>query len=281
MLSPRKWAISIMDSLATDARIELATARAEVEFREKERCAEWRQHPLDTSMWKLGEPMAPLPAYWGAAVEYAATVILAHARVAADATGEEAMGPAVFERFLTHCPRIVAETTYARKLNRYACVRLRSLDLVIGKLSRDAEQQIAAEIKSLEDGVWKRHRDAICGTTSAERSAIPETCDGQGASSVTAGNSSAGSAGEADRGSPGEYFEAYRAKHPTVTYDQIAARIGFSRDSLYKIKDETAWVREHAYAATAGLLGCRPEDLHPRNLPRFPRRKRRPTKSPA
>jgi hypothetical protein len=77
------------------------------------------------------------------------------------------------------------------------------------------------------------------------------------------------------RKAPAEFFEAYRAKHPTATYDQIAARIGISRDSLFKIKDETAWVRAHAYAAAAGLLGCDADDLHPRNLPRRPRSKKR------
>jgi hypothetical protein len=77
-----------------------------------------------------------------------------------------------------------------------------------------------------------------------------------------------------DRKAPAEFFEAYRAKHPTATYDQIAARIGISRDSLFKIKVETAWVRTHAYIAAAGLLGCDADDLHPRNLPRRPRSKK-------
>ncbi len=77
-----------------------------------------------------------------------------------------------------------------------------------------------------------------------------------------------------DRKPPEAFFEAYRAKNPTMSYDKIAGRIGISRDSLFKIKEETDWVREYAYEAAAAELGCRPEDLHPRTLPKRPRQKR-------
>jgi hypothetical protein len=87
-------------------------------------------------------------------------------------------------------------------------------------------------------------------------------------------------AGEPPRGAvearqaPADYFEAYRAKNPGISYRKLAGRIGISYESLFTIKGETAWVRDYAYAAAAGELGCRPEDLHPRHLPRLPRRNR-------
>jgi hypothetical protein len=68
------------------------------------------------------------------------------------------------------------------------------------------------------------------------------------------------------RKAPKEFFVAYRAKEFPITYAQIAARIGVARDTVFKIQEERAWVREDAYEATAQLLGCRPEDLHPRQL---------------
>ena len=76
------------------------------------------------------------------------------------------------------------------------------------------------------------------------------------------------------RRAPAEYFEAYRAKNPGISYRKLAGRIGISYESLFTIKGEMAWVRDYAYAAAAGELGCSPEDLHPRHLPRLPRRPR-------
>jgi hypothetical protein len=78
----------------------------------------------------------------------------------------------------------------------------------------------------------------------------------------------------AARQTPADYFEAYRAKNPGVSYRKLAGRIGISYESLFTIKGETAWVRDYAYAAAAGELGCSPEHLHPRHLPRLPRGKR-------
>ena len=79
---------------------------------------------------------------------------------------------------------------------------------------------------------------------------------------------------EVERKPPTEFFDAYRAKNPTISYDQMAAKIGISRDSLFKIKEEKAWVREYAYEAVAQTLGCRPENLHPRRIIKTPRRGR-------
>jgi hypothetical protein len=267
--------MSVMDRLSKqDPRIEMATARAEVEFREREICSQWEQQPLDTSTWKMGEPTTELPAYWGPLVEYAATILLAHAQAAAEAKDENAMEPSQFERFKSNCPLVVAEAAYTRKGARYARVPLRSLDLVIGKLARDAERRAAAELKALEDGVWKRYRNAICGPSGSEQSAVPDICNVPGAPSGIAGREDSDPSAEADRKSPAEYFDAYRAKNPGISYRKLAGRIGISYESLFTIKGETAWVRDYAYAAVAGELGCSPADLHPRHLPQRPRRNR-------
>jgi hypothetical protein len=83
----------------------------------------------------------------------------------------------------------------------------------------------------------------------------------------------------ADRKAPSDFFEAYRAKHPTMTWDQIAGRFSISRSSLDKINGEKVWMRRSTYATAAKLLDCKPEDLYPRNLPRRPRRNRPRRKS--
>lgn len=84
----------------------------------------------------------------------------------------------------------------------------------------------------------------------------------------------------ADRKPPADFFEAYRAKNPTMTYAQIAGRMGIVYDTLFRIKEERVWVRRDSYEAAADFLGCRPEDLHPRNLPRSPRRRQKGHRPP-
>ena len=91
---------------------------------------------------------------------------------------------------------------------------------------------------------------------------------------AAAGAPPVGEAAQPARKAPADFFGAYHAKNPTMTYDNIGGRIGISRDGLFKIKGERAWVRDYAYEAAAKLLGCRPEDLYPRNLPKVPRRPR-------
>ena len=59
-----------------------------------------------------------------------------------------------------------------------------------------------------------------------------------------------------------------------ASYEQIAASIGISRDCLFRIKGETAWVSSGSYEAAAKSLACQPEDLYPRNLERPQRRGR-------
>lgn len=78
-------------------------------------------------------------------------------------------------------------------------------------------------------------------------------------------------AGAADRKPPSEFFDRYQAKYPALSLTQIALDIGIARDCLFRIKGETAWVRDIAYECAAQKLGCRPEDLHPRALVRAPR----------
>ena len=82
---------------------------------------------------------------------------------------------------------------------------------------------------------------------------------------------------DADRRPPGEFFGGYHAKNPKMTYRKIASRIGISNDTLFRIKEEKAWVGDDSYQAAADFLGCSPKDLHPRHLPRLPRSGRKKT----
>ena len=61
---------------------------------------------------------------------------------------------------------------------------------------------------------------------------------------------------ETDRKAPAEFFKEYRAKCPMASYEQIAASIGISRDCLFRIKGETAWVSSGSYEAAAKSLAC-------------------------
>jgi hypothetical protein len=83
-----------------------------------------------------------------------------------------------------------------------------------------------------------------------------------------------------DRKAPSDFFEAYRRQYPTMNYKLIQEKIGISRDTLFRIKEEKGWVSDPMYQAAAGLLRCQPEDLHPRGLPRFPRSGRKKAATP-
>jgi hypothetical protein len=59
------------------------------------------------------------------------------------------------------------------------------------------------------------------------------------------------------------------------SYERLAGRIQISRDTLSAIIREKRWVSDDVYARVAKFCSCRPEDLHPRDLPaRKPRRPR-------
>jgi hypothetical protein len=75
---------------------------------------------------------------------------------------------------------------------------------------------------------------------------------------------------EADRKAPSELFKKFKTKYRIASYEQLAARMLISRSTLFKIKNETAWVRDDKYEAAAGVLKCAAADLHPRGLKRDP-----------
>jgi hypothetical protein len=69
------------------------------------------------------------------------------------------------------------------------------------------------------------------------------------------------------RGKPKDFVDiAKRAL--TRSYEKLAAHIGISKDTLYAITKETRWVSDDNYILVAGVCGCKPEDLHPRDVPR-------------
>lgn len=107
---------------------------------------------------------------------------------------------------------------------------------------------------------------------SAEADGHPETSAAEARQSAQPPAASNGA--PSDRRAPADFFEKYQ-QNSGITYDQMAARIGISRDTLFKIKEERSWVRPQNYSDAAQLLGCQPVDLYPRNLPRLRRRKRK------
>jgi hypothetical protein len=69
------------------------------------------------------------------------------------------------------------------------------------------------------------------------------------------------------RRSPKEFIDISR-RRPKRSYEKLASYIGIGKDTLYKITKETRWVSDPTYALVAEACGCKPEDLHPRDIPR-------------
>jgi hypothetical protein len=57
------------------------------------------------------------------------------------------------------------------------------------------------------------------------------------------------------------------------SYEKFAAVIGIGKDTLYAITKETRWVSDETYDLVAQACKCKPEDLHPRDIPRPERRR--------
>lgn len=74
------------------------------------------------------------------------------------------------------------------------------------------------------------------------------------------------------RRSPKELVDAARRK-PKRSHEKFAAVIGIGRDTLYAITKETRWVSDETYGLVAEACKCKPEDLHPRDIPRPERRR--------
>jgi len=73
--------------------------------------------------------------------------------------------------------------------------------------------------------------------------------------------------------SPKEFVDDYRLRPPRRSYEKFAAQIGLSKDTLYAITQETRWVSDDNYKVVANACGCKPEDLHPTDVPRPERRR--------
>jgi hypothetical protein len=73
--------------------------------------------------------------------------------------------------------------------------------------------------------------------------------------------------------SPKEFVDDFRLRPPRRSYEKFAAQIGLSKDTLYAITKETRWVSDENYKVVANACGCKPEDLHPRDVPRPERRR--------
>jgi hypothetical protein len=69
------------------------------------------------------------------------------------------------------------------------------------------------------------------------------------------------------RRSPKEFVDASK-REPKRSYEKFAARLGISGDTLYAITKEKRWVSDANYERVAKACDCKPEDLHPRDIPR-------------
>jgi hypothetical protein len=76
----------------------------------------------------------------------------------------------------------------------------------------------------------------------------------------------------AERTSPKELVDAAK-RHPKRSYEKFASRIGIGKDTLYAVTKEKRWVSDESYMLVAEACNCRPEDLHPRDIPRPERRR--------
>ena len=74
------------------------------------------------------------------------------------------------------------------------------------------------------------------------------------------------------RCSPKELVDAAK-RQPKRSCEKFAAVIGIGKDTLYAITKETRWVSDETYDLVAQACKCKPEDLHPRDIPRPERRR--------
>jgi len=68
------------------------------------------------------------------------------------------------------------------------------------------------------------------------------------------------------RPAPKDFVDRFKRRPPKRSYEKIAASIGISKDTLYAITKETRWVSDDTYGCVADACGCKPEDLHPRDI---------------
>jgi hypothetical protein len=76
-----------------------------------------------------------------------------------------------------------------------------------------------------------------------------------------------------NRITPKELIARFKGQPPRRSYVKLAARIGISKDTIYAITGESRWVSDEMYELVARVCGCKPEQLHPRDLPRPERRR--------
>jgi hypothetical protein len=73
--------------------------------------------------------------------------------------------------------------------------------------------------------------------------------------------------------SPKEIVANAKRQQLKCSYEKFASRIGIGRDTMYAITNETRWVSDETYILVATQCNCKPEDLHPRDVPRPERRR--------
>lgn len=129
-------------------------------------------------------------------------------------------------------------------------------------------------------------------TTPQDRTRIPAGQDPRGAESektterLTEGQSISEQIGSPPQPSLGEFARIDKVPGPSPkdlvdaaklqprrSYEKFAAHMGIGKDTLYAITKETRWVTDEMYRLVAKVCACKPEELHPRDIPR-PKRHR-------
>jgi hypothetical protein len=89
----------------------------------------------------------------------------------------------------------------------------------------------------------------------------------------------------AKKESPRGLIESFMARREIQTIDgkdgflvkfiKLFPKGELSRDTLFVVRDETKWVKPKTYRQLAEFIGCKPEQLEPRELPRHQRKRKR------
>ena len=66
---------------------------------------------------------------------------------------------------------------------------------------------------------------------------------------------------------PKQIVKCCKVREKIRSNEKLASRIGIDRDTLNAIVNETRWVSDHTYELVAEFCKCKPQDLHPSDLP--------------
>lgn len=134
------------------------------------------------------------------------------------------------------------------------------------QFARQIGEITAGAKKSILDAELDRHVAFLArGESSPEikpRVPVPKAVDATVEENATGRDS----AGGESQPSPKDLVLTARVNRKIRSFEKFAAVIGISRDTLYAVTIEKRWVSDEVYALIAQACGCRPAELHPRDL---------------